>query len=147
MLLALAALFAVINGANDGGAMVATTPARSGQRAVVSIAALSAALVVVPAVVGTGVARVALIGLAAPVAGAAVAQVLAKASSAMLAAAGGQGLATFGWVATGARAIAYAASDGQKMLAVLGVAAGGVALPPLVGIAVLFAGGSVVGTA
>lgn len=63
MLLALAALFAVINGANDGGAMVATTLRVPGQRAVVSIAALSAALVVVPAVVGTGVASTLTSGL------------------------------------------------------------------------------------
>lgn len=214
MLLALAALFAVINGANDGGAMVASTLRVPGQRAVASIAALSAALVVVPAVLGTGVAstltsglvrapddaqaeliatgviaavvvvavltrwglptsltlgvvggivgaglgrglplvpagilRVALIGMAAPVVGGAVSQVLAKASSAVLTAAGGQGLAAFGWLATGMQAIAYAANDGQKMLVVLGVTAAGVALPSLLGVAVLFAAGTVVGTA
>ncbi|MBW3605063.1 MAG: hypothetical protein KY460_09170 [Actinobacteria bacterium] len=63
MLLALAAVFAVVNGANDGGAMVAATLRVPGQRAVVSIAALGGALVVVPSLLGIGVASTLTSGL------------------------------------------------------------------------------------
>jgi inorganic phosphate transporter, PiT family len=56
MLLGLAALFAIINGANDGGAMLAATLKVRGLRIIVSLALFAVALAVVPLLVGTGVA-------------------------------------------------------------------------------------------
>jgi PiT family inorganic phosphate transporter len=97
-------------------------------------------------IVAAGVTRVVLIGLAAPVVGALLARLLARMSSAVQAAAGGRGLPVLGWIALSAQAVAYAANDGQKMLAVLTVTAAGLTAPSIVGIAMLFALGSVVGT-
>ena len=209
MLIGLAAVFAVINGANDGGAIVASTLRVPGQRPLMSLAVLAAALVVVPLVIGTGVAdtltsglvaapqrtrstlvaggvaaavlvvavlsraglptsltlamvggivgtglgrglpvqgselvRVVLIGLAAPVAGAVFAQLVATVAQATMAAGG---TVTLGWVAAVAQAAAYAANDGQKMLAVVTVSSLGVSLPVLAAMAVLFAAGAVPG--
>jgi PiT family inorganic phosphate transporter len=56
MVVALAAVFAVINGANDGGAMLAAVLKVPGVRLVVSLATFTIALAIVPAVLGTGVA-------------------------------------------------------------------------------------------
>lgn len=56
MVVALAAVFAVINGANDGGAMLAAVLKVPGLRLIVSLAMFTFALAVVPAVLGTGVA-------------------------------------------------------------------------------------------
>lgn len=212
LLLGLAAIFAVINGANDGGAMVASTLRVPGQRPITTIAALSVALVAVPLLFGTGVAdtltsglvqapddgqaqliavgviaaigvvailtrlglptsltlavvggivgagigrglpvvaggviEVLLVGVAAPVVGAVLARLLGQLSSAVLAAADGRGLAALGWMSLAVQAIAYAANDGQKMLAVLMVTAVGLTAPAVIGLAVLFAMGIVVG--
>lgn len=56
MVLALAAVFAVINGANDGGAMLASTLKVPGLRLLSALAVYAIALVAVPLVLGTGVA-------------------------------------------------------------------------------------------
>lgn len=56
MLVGLAAVFAVLNGANDGGAMLAAALKARGLRLIVSLGLLSAALVVVPLVIGMRVA-------------------------------------------------------------------------------------------
>lgn len=56
MVLALAAVFAVINGANDGGAMLASTLKVPGLRLLSALAVYAVALVAVPLVLGTGVA-------------------------------------------------------------------------------------------
>jgi inorganic phosphate transporter, PiT family len=213
MLLALAGVFAVVNGANDGGAMLAVSLKAPGLRLITAIAFFAAALAVVPGLLGGGVAqtltsglvdaprslqprllgigalaamvvvtaltvaglptsltlgtvggivgggvghqlpialgsvgRVLLVGIAAPVAGALLAQVLTVLAA--LAAGGSQRrLAWAHRVATALQAVAYAANDGQKMLALLAVTAVGVTLPALVAIAVLFAIGTVLGLA
>ncbi len=63
MLYGLAAAFAVINGVNDGGAMIASGLRVPGQRAIYSVAALAAALVAIPLLWGTGVAETLASGL------------------------------------------------------------------------------------
>lgn len=212
MVWALALAFAVVNGANDGGAMVASTLRVPGQRAIVSVGVIGVALATVPLIIGTGVAdtltsglvdapedalptligvgvvaavvvvgvltrtglptsltlgtvggivgagigrglpvigsgvgRVVLIGLAAPVVGALLALLLAQVAAAVLAARGVRGLARLGWISLVAQSVAYAANDGQKMFAVVVVAGAGVTLPAGVSIAVAFLVGSVVG--
>ncbi len=211
MLIGLAAAFAVINGANDGGAMVASTLRVPGQRPLTSLAVLALALVVVPLALGTGVAdtltsglvrapqraqpaligmgvtaavlvvavltraglptsltlgmvggivgaglgrglpvvgggltRVVLIGLAAPVAGGIFAQLLATPAQATMAA-GTTAPAVLGWVASVTQAVAYAANDGQKMIAVVAVSTLGLSVPVLAALALLFAAGTVPG--
>ena len=57
VLIALALVFAVVNGANDGGALVAAALKPRGIRPVVGIVALAAAVAVTPLVLGTGVAQ------------------------------------------------------------------------------------------
>jgi PiT family inorganic phosphate transporter len=212
MLLGLAAVFAIINGANDGGAMLAATLKVRGLRIIVSLALFALALAVVPLIVGTGVAdtltsslveadsrtrpwlvgvgvvaaiavvgslaamglptsltlgvvggivgagigrglpvaagqvgRVVLIGIAAPIVGAVVAMVMSKVVAATLVVNNGDGLRTLHRVSTALQAVAYAANDGQKMLAVLAVTSIGVTAPALVVIAILFAVGGVLG--
>ena len=212
VLASLAAVFAVINGANDGGAIVASQLRAPRVRPLTVIVAVAAALVVVPLFVGTGVAdtltsglvrasegrtstvialgvtasivvvglltraglptsltlgmvggivgaglgmglpvitrgvvRVILIGVAAPVIGALLAQLLTGASSGVLARWGARGLAALAVAATAAQAIAYAANDGQKMIAVVAVTSVGVVPATVVGIALLFALGAAVG--
>ena len=56
MLLGLAAVFAIINGANDAGAMLAATLKARGLPIIVSLALFAVALAIVPLVIGTGVA-------------------------------------------------------------------------------------------
>ncbi len=63
MLLLLATAFAVINGVNDGGAMLAATLRVPGQRVLASVATLGVALVAVPLLFGTGVATTLTSGL------------------------------------------------------------------------------------
>lgn len=212
MLLGLAAVFAVVNGANDGGAMVASQLRVPGVRPLASVLVLAAALVAVPLALGTGVAdtltsglvrasrgvqpqlvatgalasvvvvtvltrlslptsltlgmvggivgaglgrglpvlgsgigRVVLIGLAAPVMGAVLAQLLVKVAGLALRRRGGRGLAGLAVLATVAQAVAYATNDGQKMFAVVAVSAAGVTTPVVAGVAVLFALGAVAG--
>jgi PiT family inorganic phosphate transporter len=212
MLVALAAVFAIINGANDGGAMLAVTLKARGLPIIVSLALFVVALVTVPLLFGTGVAdtltsslvyadsrmqpqlvgvgvlaamavvgsltaiglptsltlgvvggivgagighglpvaggqvgRVALIGIMAPMVGAVLAAVLAKVVAATLVVSNGDGLATLHRVSTVVQAVAYAANDGQKMLAVVAVTAIGVTVPTLLAVAVLFAVGAVLG--
>jgi PiT family inorganic phosphate transporter len=89
--------------------------------------------------------RVLLIGLAAPVVGALVAVLLSKVVSLLLAVAGSDSLATLHRIATSVQAVAYAANDGQKMLAVLAVTSVGVTAGTLVAVALLFAVGAVLG--
>lgn len=212
MLIGLAAIFAVINGANDGGAMVAATLRVPGQRPLTSLAVLAVALIVVPLALGTGVAdtltsglvrapervqpaliaggvaaavlvvagltraglptsltlgmvggivgaglgrglpvlgaglvRVVLIGLAAPVVGAALARLLAIVAQAIVAAGGALALAVLGWAASAAQAVAYAANDGQKMIAVVVVSTLDLSAPVIGALALLFAVGAVPG--
>jgi PiT family inorganic phosphate transporter len=212
MLLGLAAVFAVINGANDGGAMLAAALKARGLRLYMSLVLFMIALVVVPLLVGTSVAdtlisglvqadrqtqpwlmavgvvaamivvgaltaaslptsltlgvvggivgagigrglpvaagavgRVLLIGIAAPVVGAVLATVMSRVVAAALAMGDGKRLATLHRVATCVQAIAYAANDGQKMVAVLTVTSLGVTAPALLVVAVLFAVGTVLG--
>ena len=212
MLIGLAAVFAVINGANDGGAMVAAALRVPGQRPLTSLTVLAVALVVVPLALGTGVAdtltsglvqaperaqpaliaggvaaavlvvavltraglptsltlgmvggivgaglgrglpviaggltRVVLIGLAAPVVGAALAQLLATVAQATMVAGDAVAPAVLGWVASVAQAVAYAANDGQKMIAVIVVSALDLSVPVIAAVAVLFAVGAVPG--
>jgi PiT family inorganic phosphate transporter len=212
VLVGLAAVFAVINGANDGGAMLAATLKVPGLRMIVSLALFVIALTVVPLVFGTGVAdtltsglvqagprmqsrliaigavaaiivvgvltatglptsltlgmvggivgagigvglpvaaggvgRVMLIGLAAPFVGGLLAVVIAKLVAAALALGDGNRLTTLHRMATVVQAVAYAANDGQKMMAVLAVTSLGVTAPALLAAAALFAVGGVVG--
>jgi PiT family inorganic phosphate transporter len=212
MLLGLAAVFAVVNGANDGGAMLAAALKARGLRLYMSLVLFMIALVVVPLLVGTSVAdtltsglvaadrqtqpwlmavgvvaamivvggltaaslptsltlgvvggivgagigrglpvaagavvKVLLIGLASPVVGAVLAMVMSRVVAAALAAGDGKRLATLHRVATCVQAIAYAANDGQKMVAVVSVTSLGVTAPTLVAVAVLFAVGAVLG--
>lgn len=212
MVLALAAAFAIINGVNDGGAMVASTLRAPGQRALGSVATLGVALVVVPLVAGTGVAttltsglvdapadgralligsgviaaivvvglltraglptsltlamvggivgagigrglpvvasgvtRVVVIGLAAPIVGALVAQALARGTRLIVARGGPRGTAIMGRVSMAVQAVAYAANDGQKMLALVAVSAAGVTPPLVVAVAALFVVGAIPG--
>ena len=212
MLLVLAAVFAAINGANDGGAMLAATLKARGLRLYMSLVLFVIALVVVPLFIGTGVAdtltsglvaadrqtqplllavgviaamvvvgaltaaslptsltlgvvggivgagigrglpvafgavgRVLLIGLAAPIVGGLLALVLARVVAAVVAVGSSDRLATLHRVATGVQAVAYAASDGQKMVAVVTVTSLGVTAPALLIVAVLFAVGTVLG--
>jgi PiT family inorganic phosphate transporter len=212
MLLGLAAVFAVINGANDGGAMLAAALKVRGLRLYMSLVLFMIALVVVPLLVGTSVAdtlisglvqadrqtqpwlmavgvvaamivvgaltaaslptsltlgvvggivgagigrglpvaagavgRVLLIGIAAPVVGAVLATVMSRVVAAALAMGDGKRLAMLHRVATCVQAIAYAANDGQKMVAVLTVTSLGVTAPALLVVAVLFAVGTVLG--
>jgi PiT family inorganic phosphate transporter len=212
MLLGLAAVFAVVNGANDGGAMLAAALKARGLRQYMSLALFMIALVVVPLLVGTSVAdtltsdlvaadrqtqpwlmgvgvvaamivvggltaaslptsltlgvvggivgagigrglpvaadavgKVLLIGLAAPIVGAVLAMVMSRVVAAALAVGDGKGLATLHRVATCVQAIAYAANDGQKMVAVVAVTSLGVTVPTLVAVAVLFAVGAALG--
>ena len=212
MVVALAAVFAVINGANDGGAMLAAVLKVPGMRLIVSLAMFTVALAVVPALLGTAVAdtltsglvqadagtqrrlvavgvvaatlvvavltaaslptsltlgmvggivgagagrglpvqtgmlgRVLLIGLAAPVVGALLAVLLSRLVSLLLAVTGSDSLATLHRIATSVQAVAYAANDGQKMLAVLAVTSVGVTAGTLVAVALLFAVGAVLG--
>src|SRR5918995_1289895 len=63
MLLGLAAVFAVINGANDGGAMLAAALKARGLRLYMSLVLIMIALVVVPLLVGTSVADTLISGL------------------------------------------------------------------------------------
>jgi PiT family inorganic phosphate transporter len=212
VLIGLAAVFAVVNGANDGGAMLAAALKARGLRLYMSLALLMIALVAVPLVVGTRVAdtltsglvaaepaaqrwlvavgvvaamlvvsaltavrlptsltlgavggivgaglgrglpvaagevgRVLLIGMAAPVVGGMLAMILARVVAVMLALSDGARLATLHRLGTCVQAIAYAANDGQKMLAVVAVTSIGVTAPTLVAVAVLFAIGTVLG--
>lgn len=212
MLFGLAAVFAVVNGANDGGAMVASQLRVPGVRPLASVLVLAAALLAVPLVLGTGVAdtltsglieasrdvqpqlvatgalasvavvtvltrlglptsltlgmvggivgagvgrglpvlgtgigRVVLIGLAAPVVGAVLAQLLVTVTRVALTRRGVRGLAGVAVIATVAQAVAYAANDGQKMFALVAVSAAGVTLPVVAAVAGLFALGSLVG--
>jgi inorganic phosphate transporter, PiT family len=212
VLVGLAAVFAVLNGANDGGAMLAAALKARGLRLYMSLGLLVVALVVVPLFVGTRVAdtltsglvaadpatqpwlvavgvvaamvvvgaltaaslptsltlgavggivgagvgrglpvavaevgRVLLIGVAAPVVGALLAAVLARVVAAVLALGDGGRLATLHRLGTCVQAIAYAANDGQKMLAVVAVTAVGVTAPSLIAVAVLFAVGAALG--
>ena len=212
MLVGLAAVFAVINGANDGGAMLAAALKARGLRLFMSLGLLMIALVVVPLIVGTGVAdtltsglvaadpatqpwliavgvvaamivvaaltaaslptsltlgavggivgagigrglpvavgeviRVLLIGIAAPIVGGLLAMGLARVVAFVLALGDGGRLATLHRIGTFIQAIAYAANDGQKMLAVVAVTSIGVTVPALIAVAVLFAVGAVLG--
>lgn len=212
MLFGLAAAFAVVNGANDGGAMVASQLRVPGIRPLTTLLALAGALVAVPLVLGTGVAdtltsglvrasrdaqplvvgtgataaivvvavltrlglptsltlgmvggivgaglgrglpviatgvgRVVLIGVAAPVVGGLVAQRLVPLSAIALTRRGTRGLAMLAAMATFAQAVAYAANDGQKMFAVVAVSPVGITPLVVVGVAVLFTVGTVVG--
>lgn len=212
MVVALAAAFAVINGANDGGAMLAAALKVPGLRLIVSLAMFTVALAIVPAILGTGVAdtltsglveadaatqrrlvavgvvaaslvvagltaaslptsltlgmvggivgagigqgvpvqtgmlgRVLLIGLAAPVLGGLLAVLLARLVSLLLAVAGSDSLATLHRIATAVQAVAYAANDGQKMLAVVAVTSVGITAGTLAAVALLFAVGAIWG--
>jgi PiT family inorganic phosphate transporter len=212
MLLGLAAVFAVINGANDGGAMLAATLKVRGLPLIVSLAIFAAALVAVPRGLGTGVAdtltsglvaadratqaslvglgvvaaiavvgsltvtgmptsltlgvvggivgagfgrgvpvavgavgRVLLIGVAAPIVGGVLAMVVSRVVATILAVSDARRLAVLHRIATCLQAVAYAANDGQKILAVVAVTSIGVTLPTLVAVAALFAVGSMFG--
>jgi PiT family inorganic phosphate transporter len=210
MLIVLAAVFAIINGANDGGAMLAGTLKARGVRIIVSLALFAVALAVVPLVIGTGVAdtltsslvdadsrtqpwlvgvgvvaaiavvgsltamglptsltlgvvggivgagigrglpvaagqvgKVALVGITAPIVGAVMAVVISKVVAATLVVS--DGLSNLHRVAAVLQAVAYAANDGQKMLAVLAVTSLGVTAPALLVVAILFVVGAVLG--
>jgi inorganic phosphate transporter, PiT family len=212
VLVGLAVVFAVINGANDGGAMLAAALKARGLRLVVSLGLLMVALVVVPLIIGTRVAetltsglvaadpatqpwlvavgvtaamivvaaltaaslptsltlgvvggivgagisrglpvaadevaRVLLIGIAAPIVGGLVAMGLARVVAFVLALSNGARLSTLHRIGAVVQAIAYASNDGQKMLAVVAVTSLGVTVPTLIAVAVLFAGGAVLG--
>ncbi len=212
MLLALAAAFAVINGVNDGGAMVASTLRVPGQRVLASVVTFGVALAVIPLVLGTGVAttltsglvdapadarpaliaagviaaigvvglltraglptsltlamvggiigagvgrgmpvvgpgvaRVMIIGLAAPFVGAVLAQALTRATRVVLVRGGPRGMAALSRTSMIAQAVAYGANDGQKMLALVAVTAAGVTPPLVVAVAVLFVVGAIPG--
>lgn len=212
MLASLAAVFAVINGANDGGAMVASQLRVPRVPPLVVILTLVVALAAVPLLIGTGVAdtltsglvqasqgrtstliaigvaasiivvgvltwaglptsltlgmvggiigagiglgmpiitsgvvRVVLIGIAAPIVGGVLAQRLTGVAAGAIARGGSRGLASLGVLATVAQAVAYAANDGQKMIAVVAVTSVGVAPATVAAIALLFAVGAVVG--
>jgi PiT family inorganic phosphate transporter len=96
-------------------------------------------------VVAGEVGRVLLIGVAAPVVGGLLAVVLARLVAAVLALGDGRRLATLHRLATCIQAVAYAANDGQKMLALVAVTSIGVTAPALIAVAVLFAVGTVLG--
>lgn len=212
MFISLAAAFAVVNGANDGGAMVASQLRVPGLRPLAAILVLTASLVAVPLVLGTGVAdtlisglveasraaqpqvvatgataaivvvavltrlglptsltlgmvggivgaglgrglpvitsgvvRVVLIGLAAPVVGGLLAQRLVTVSAMVLRRRGARGFVVLAVAATVAQAVAYAANDGQKMFAVVAVSAVGITPPVIAGVALLFTVGAVAG--
>lgn len=212
MFISLAAAFAVVNGANDGGAMVASQLRVPGLRPLAAILVLTASLVAVPLVLGTGVAdtltsglveasraaqpqvvatgataaivvvavltrlglptsltlgmvggivgaglgrglpvitsgvvRVVLIGLAAPVVGGLLAQRLVTVSAMALRRRGARGFVVLAVAATVAQAVAYAANDGQKMFAVVAVSAVGITPPVVAGVALLFTVGAVAG--
>jgi PiT family inorganic phosphate transporter len=212
MLLLLAAAFAVVNGANDGGAMVAAQLRVPRVPPLMVIVTMVVALAAVPLLAGTGVAdtlmsglvrapqgrtptviaigvaaaivvvalltraglptsltlgmvggiigagvglglpviaggvvRVVLIGIAAPIVGGVLAQLLTNVSAGAIARGGSRGLAALGGLATVAQAIAYAANDGQKMIAVVAVTSVGVVPLTVIGIALLFAVGATVG--
>lgn len=211
MLLVLAAGFALVNGFNDGAAIVASGLKQRGRAVAWTVLALVVALVVVPLVLGTAVAdtltsglvegdaagrpalvglgvvaatvvavglsraglptsltlavvggivgvavgqgrsvrvgevwRVVGIGVAAPLVGVAVAW-LAQAAARVGRVGRDLDAGPAGVVATVALAVAYAANDGQKMLALLTVAGAGVTPASLVLVAVLFAVGTVAG--
>lgn len=208
----LAAAFAVINGANDGGAMVASQLRVPSLRPLTAIVVLAASLVAVPLVLGTGVAdtltsglvrasreaqpvvvatgalaaiivvavltrlslptsltlgmvggivgagigrglpvlgtgvgRVVVIGVAAPIVGGLVAQLLVPLSAIAITRRGTRGLVLLALLATVVQAVAYAANDGQKMFAVVAVSAVGITPPVVTGIGVLFAVGAIAG--
>lgn len=212
MFISLAAAFAVVNGVNDGGAMVASQLRVPGLRPLAAILVLTASLVAVPLVLGTGVAdtltsglveasraaqpqvvatgataaivvvavltrlglptsltlgmvggivgaglgrglpvitsgvvRVVLIGLAAPVVGGLLAQRLVTVSAMALRRRGARGFVVLAVAATVAQAVAYAANDGQKMFAVVAVSAVGITPPVVTGVALLFTVGAVAG--
>lgn len=212
MFISLAAAFAVVNGVNDGGAMVASQLRVPGLRPLAAILVLTASLVAVPLVLGTGVAdtltsglveasraaqpqvvatgataaivvvavltrrglptsltlgmvggivgaglgrglpvitsgvvRVVLIGLAAPVVGGLLAQRLVTVSAMALRRRGARGFVGLAVAATVAQAVAYAANDGQKMFAVVAVSAVGITPPVVAGVALLFTVGAVAG--
>lgn len=63
MLIGLALVFAVINGVNDGGAMIAASLKAPGLRIITAVVVLGIALVVTPLVLGTGVASTLATGL------------------------------------------------------------------------------------
>lgn len=63
MLTALALVFAVINGVNDGGAMIAASLKAPGLRIITAVVVLGVALVVTPLVLGTAVASTLATGL------------------------------------------------------------------------------------
>lgn len=208
----LAAAFAVINGANDGGAMVASQLRVPGVRPLGTILVVAGSLVAVPLVLGTGVAdtltsglvrasrdaqplivatgaasaivvvavltrlglptsltlgmvggivgaglgrglpvlgaglgRVVMIGVAAPIVGGLVAQRLVPLSAITLTRRGTRGLALLAATATVAQAVAYAANDGQKMFAVVAVSAVGITASVVAGVAALFSIGAIIG--
>lgn len=212
MLMLLAGVFAVVNGANDGGAMLAASLKGPGLRAAAMVALLAVALVGVPLVLGTAVAdtltsglvdappgarsqllasgviaaivvvavlsrsglptsltlglvggivgagvgrglpvvggsvgRVVAIGLVAPAVGGVLARGLSKAVAATLSFGGASALRWVHRLAAAVQAVAYAANDGQKMVAVLVVSTAGVSLPSLVAVALLFAVGAATG--
>jgi PiT family inorganic phosphate transporter len=212
VLAGLAAAFAVVNGANDGGAMVASQLRVPGVRPLAAVLALTVALVAVPLAFGTGVAdtltsglvrapqdlqplvvatgaaaaivvvavltrlglptsltlgmvggivgagvgrglpvlaagvgRVVVIGVAAPIVGALLAQRLVTLTAVVVTRRGIRGLALLAGLSTCAQAVAYAANDGQKMYAVAAVSALGVTGPVVVAMAVLFTVGAVAG--
>lgn len=211
MMLALAFVFAVVNGANDGSAMLAASLKPQGLRIITAVVVVSAAVAIVPVVLGTRVAdtlatglvaapqaqaqwlvgfgvtaamlvvglltgagfptsltlgvvggivgaglgcglpvvwpsvtRVLAFGIAAPVVGALVAQAIARVAPFV-------GAQNNGWLiamrrlAFALQAGAYAANDGQKMLAVLAVTASGAVSWTLGAVAILFALGTIVG--
>ncbi|HSK97164.1 MAG TPA: inorganic phosphate transporter, partial [Euzebyales bacterium] len=212
MLVGLAAVFAVVNGANDGGSMLAAALKARGLRLLVSLGLLVVALVVVPLIIGTRVAetltsgvgaadpatqpwlmavgvtaamivvagltaaslptsltlgvvggivgagvgrglpvamdevaRVLLIGIAAPIVGGLLAMGLARVVAFVLALGDGARLSTLHRLGAVVQAIAYASNDGQKMLAVVAVTSLGVTVPTLIAVAALFAVGAVLG--
>lgn len=210
-MVALAFVFAVVNGANDGSAMLAASLKPQGLRIITAVVVVSAAVAIVPVVLGTRVAdtlatglvaapqaqaqwlvgfgvtaamlvvglltgagfptsltlgvvggivgaglgcglpvvwpsvtRVLAFGIAAPVVGALVAQAIARVAPFV-------GAQNNGWLiamrrlAFALQAGAYAANDGQKMLAVLAVTASGAVSWTLGAVAILFALGTIVG--
>lgn len=211
MLVALAFVFAVVNGANDGSAMLAASLKPQGLRMITAVVVVSAAVAIVPVVLGTRVAdmlatglvaapqaqaqwlvgfgvtaamlvvgvltgagfptsltlgvvggivgaglgrglpvawpsvtRVLAFGIAAPVVGALVAQAIARLAP-FLAAQNNGWLIAMRRVAFVLQAGAYAANDGQKMLAVLAVTAYGAVSWTLGVVAILFALGTIAG--
>lgn len=211
MMLALAFVFAVVNGANDGSAMLAASLKPQGLRIITAVVVVSAAIAIVPVVLGTRVAdtlatglvaapqaqaqwlvgfgvtaamlvvgvlagagfptsltlgvvggivgaglgrglpvawpsvsRVLAFGIAAPVVGALVAQMIARVAP-FVAAQNNGWLIVMRRLAFALQAGAYAANDGQKMLAVLAVTASGAVSWMLGVVAMLFALGTIIG--